>query len=56
MRTIIIFPGSCLEDYYQEHIGVDRTIECWCTEEQMAEGEPEPLEDVSGEPVDELDR
>ena len=51
--TVMMSPGSCLEDYHQEYIGVDRTIECWCTEEQMAEGEPEPLEDMSGEPEEE---
>ena len=51
--NVIMSPGSTLEEYHQEYIGVDRSIECWCTEEEMAEGEPEPLEDMSGAPDEE---
>jgi hypothetical protein len=54
--TVIMSPGSTLEEYHQEYIGVDRSIECWCTEDQMEEGEL--LTGVSGDdddlpPVDE---
>jgi len=51
--TVIMSPGSTTDEYHQEYIGVDQTIECWCTEEEMAEGEPEPLEDMSGAPDEE---
>jgi hypothetical protein len=51
--NVIMSPGSAVEEYHQEYIGVDRSIECWCTEEEMAEGEPEPLEDMSGAPDEE---
>jgi hypothetical protein len=51
--NVIMSPGSTTEEYHQEYIGVDQTVECWCTEEEMAEGEPEPLEDMSGAPDEE---
>jgi hypothetical protein len=33
-------PGSTIEEYHQEYIGIDRSIECWCTEYEVEEGEP----------------
>ncbi len=33
-------PGSTIEEYHQEYAGVDRSIECWCTEDEVEEGEP----------------
>jgi hypothetical protein len=53
ISNVIMSPGSTPEEYHQEYIGVDQTVECWCTEEEMAEGEPEPLEDMSGAPDEE---
>jgi hypothetical protein len=51
--NVIMSPGSTTEEYHQEYIGVDQTVECWCTEEEMSEGEPEPLKDMSGAPDEE---
>jgi hypothetical protein len=31
--------GSTPEDYHQEYIGADRSIEIWCTEDDVEEGE-----------------
>jgi hypothetical protein len=33
-------PGSAIEEYHQEYAGIDRSIECWCTEDEVEEGEP----------------
>jgi hypothetical protein len=40
-------PGSSVEEYHQDIIGVDATIEVWCTEEEVEETgifEPEPID------------
>jgi hypothetical protein len=43
VSTVVMSPGSTIEEYHQEYIGVDRSIECWCTEEETGEpmGEPD---------------
>jgi hypothetical protein len=33
-------PGSTIEEYHQEYAGIDRSIEIWCTEDEVEEGEP----------------
>jgi hypothetical protein len=52
VSTVLMSPGSTLEEYHQEYIGVDRSIEIWCTEDEMEIGEPVPLEE-GGETPDE---
>jgi hypothetical protein len=46
ISTVLMSPGSTQQEYHQEYIGADRTIEVWCLEDEM--GEPLPLEE-SGE-------
>ena len=53
ISTVLMSPGSTLEEYHQEYIGVDRSIEIWCMEDEMEIGEPLPLEDVSDIPDEE---
>jgi hypothetical protein len=53
VSTVLMSPGSTLEEYHQEYIGVDRSIEIWCREDEMKEGEPLAVEDISGTPDEE---
>ena len=39
VSSVPMSPGSTIEEYHQEYIGADRTIEIWCTEDDMEEGE-----------------
>ncbi len=39
ISRVVMSPGSTIEEYHQEYIGVDRSIECWCTEDEGGEGE-----------------
>jgi len=39
ITRVVMSPGSTIEEYHQEYIGIDRSIECWCTEDQVEEGE-----------------
>lgn len=48
ISTVVMSPGSTPEEYHQEYIGIDRTIECWCTEDEL--GEPEPVYEETGVP------
>jgi hypothetical protein len=51
VSQVVMSPRSTVEEYHQEVIGVDTTIEVWCTEEEVEDiGEPVPLEDAEGEP------
>jgi hypothetical protein len=52
ISTVLMSPGSTPEEYHQEIIGVDRSIEIWCMEDEMETGEPVPLE-KSGDLPDE---
>jgi hypothetical protein len=51
VSSVPMAPGSTIDEYHQEYIGADRTIEIWCTEDDMEEGErmDEP-ENESGNP------
>jgi len=40
ISRVVMSPGSTIEEYHQEYIGIDRSIECWCTEDEGEEGEP----------------
>jgi hypothetical protein len=54
VSTVIMSPGSTTEEYHQEYIGADRTIEVWCTEDEVEDiGEPIPLEETGGAPEEE---
>ena len=53
ISTVLMSPGSTLEEYHQEYIGVDRSIEIWCMEDEMETGEPLPLEDIPETPDEE---
>ena len=50
ISRVVMSPGSTTDEYHQEYIGIDRTIECWCTEDEGEEGEPmaEEVGDVDG--------
>jgi hypothetical protein len=51
ISTVPMTPGSTIEEYHQEYIGADRTIEIWCTEDEVEEGELiAEAEDEKGEP------
>ncbi|MDD4137029.1 MAG: DUF5804 family protein [Methanoregula sp.] len=39
ISTVPMTLGSTIEEYHQEYIGADRTIEIWCTEDEVEEGE-----------------
>jgi len=53
VSTVLMSPGSTLEEYHQEYIGVDRSIEVWCREDEMEEGEPVPVGEADGTPEEE---
>ena len=53
VSTVLMSPGSTLEEYHQEYIGADRSIEIWCMEDEMEIGEPLPLEDTGETPDEE---
>jgi hypothetical protein len=53
VSTVLMSPGSTLDEYHQEYIGVDRAIEVWCREDELEEGEPLPGEDVGESSGDE---
>jgi hypothetical protein len=40
ISSVVMSPGSTIEEYHQEYAGIDRSIECWCTEDEGEEGEP----------------
>jgi hypothetical protein len=48
VSSVPMAPGSTPGEYHQEYIGADRSIEIWCTEDDVEEGElmaeedPEP--------------
>jgi hypothetical protein len=50
ISRVVMSPMSTTEEYHQEYIGIDRTIECWCTEGEVEEGEPmaEEVVDADG--------
>ena len=49
ISTVIMSPGSTVEEYHQEYAGVDKVIEIWCTEDEVEDiGEPVPLEEADG--------
>jgi hypothetical protein len=39
ISSVPMSAGSSLEEYHQEYIGADRSIEIWCTEDEVEEGE-----------------
>jgi hypothetical protein len=39
ISSVPMTPKSTLEEYHQEYIGVDRSIEIWCTQDDVEEGE-----------------
>jgi hypothetical protein len=47
ISAVVMSPGSVTEQYQQDIIGVDRTIEVWCREDEV---EDISLEDVEPEP------
>jgi hypothetical protein len=40
VSSVMMSPGSAIEEYHQEYIGVDRSIEIWCTEDEVEDGDP----------------
>jgi len=51
ISTVPMAPGSTIEEYHQEYIGADKTIEIWCAEDELEEGELiAGPEDEKGEP------
>ena len=53
ISTVLMSPGSTLEEYHQEYIGIDQSIEIWCREDELEEGAPLPIEETSGNPEEE---
>ena len=55
ITRVAMSPGSTIEEYHQEYIGIDRSIECWCTEDQVEEGEllAVEMEDTECKPMKE---
>jgi hypothetical protein len=48
LTNIVMSPGSVIEEYYQDVIGVDQPVEVWCSEEETGERvEPEPPVDAA---------
>ncbi len=39
VSSIPMSTGSTIDEYHQEYIGVDRTIEIWCNQDDVEEGE-----------------
>ncbi len=39
ISRLVMSQGSTIEEYHQEYIGIDLAIECWCTEDEVEEGE-----------------
>jgi Family of unknown function (DUF5804) len=39
ISSVPMTPGSAPEEYHQEYIGADRSLEIWCTEDDVEEGE-----------------
>jgi hypothetical protein len=39
ISSVPMTPGSTLDEYHQEYAGVDVTIEIWCTQDEVEEGE-----------------
>ena len=39
ISSVPMAPGSTLDEYHQEYADIDRTIEIWCTPDEVEEGE-----------------
>jgi hypothetical protein len=37
--SVPMSPGSTIDEYHQEYIGIEKTIEIWCTQDEVEEGE-----------------
>ena len=49
ISSVPMSPGSTLDEYHQEYAGVDKTIEIWCTQDEVEEGE---LMETADDPTD----
>ncbi|HSA38881.1 MAG TPA: DUF5804 family protein [Methanoregula sp.] len=50
VSSVPMSPGSTPEEYHQEYIGVDHSIEIWCTPDDVEEGELMAEEEAGPEP------
>lgn len=48
ISSVPMTPGSNPEEYHQEYIGADKSIEIWCLQDEMEEGELMENGDESG--------
>jgi hypothetical protein len=48
ISSVPMTPGSTLEEYHQEYAGITQTIEIWCREDEVEEGELIAQTDDSG--------
>lgn len=39
ISSVPMAPGSTTEEYHQEYAGITHTLEIWCTEDEVEEGE-----------------
>jgi hypothetical protein len=39
VSSVPMSPGSTVDEYHQEYIGADKSIEIWCTQDEVEEGE-----------------
>lgn len=51
ISSVPMSPGSRPEEYHQEYIGADHSIEIWCTEDDVEEGELVGEDEPGPEPV-----
>jgi hypothetical protein len=52
VSSVPMTPGSTIDEYHQEYAGVDKTIEIWCVQDEVEEGELIATGDDTGSPED----
>lgn len=48
ISSVPMTPGSTIEEYHQDYIGADKSIEIWCQQDEVEEGE---LIETADDPV-----
>lgn len=51
ISSVPMAPGSVPVDYHQEYIGAEKSIEIWCVQDEVEEGELMESGDEAGSPV-----
>jgi hypothetical protein len=50
ISSVPMSPGSTVDEYHQEYAGVDKTVEIWCTQDEVEEGELMAADDETPAP------